>query len=365
LREFSLADGTTTLAERFAAAGYTTSAHVCGPVTADTGLDAGFDTFESRARDRTLYTDWYDEYRSHLAGLSDPWFAYLHLWEAHIPRDVPPETTGAETSYDASLRGVADRLPELLGAVDLENTIVAVTGDHGESIFDGTLRNKVALVCLRQLPIPITGMRTKDLREAVYDRYLRPRGVELEEFYNGLRRFSGVEFPNALHRQGHGYHVYDFLVQVPFLLAGPGIPDRSRVGRQVRQVDVLPTLLAAAGIDPPTDVAGQNLLGDDYEHRPARLRAVSAYDSREKWLDGVRYDGWKFVKGRGRSLYQLFDLEADPAELDNVAGQYPETAAELEALVDEAVARESRMESTASRAATERMTRRLEDLGYL
>lgn len=364
LQEFELDDGVTTLAEEFEAAGYETNAHVCGPITSDTGLDAGFETYEYRDRDRTVYTDWYDEFRSRLKTATEPWFTYLHLWEVHVPRDEPPDVGADELQYDASIRGVAEKLSELLELVDLEETVVAVTGDHGESIYDGTLRNRAAVIGLNQIPVPFTDLDIDDVRDRLYDEYLRPNGIELEGFYNGLRRFSGVEFPNAPHRTGHAYHVYDFLTRVPFVLAGPGVPDGRHVGSQVRQVDVFRTLLSTAGLEPPAEVAGQDLLGDAIEHRPAYVRADVARDSEDWWIDGVRYEGWKFVRGRERSLRQLFDLDADPREVHNVVDEHPEKADELEALVDEHVAGE-RPRTDVPQEAEARMTSRLQDLGYL
>ncbi|MFB6143175.1 MAG: sulfatase [Halorientalis sp.] len=366
LTDFRLDERATTLAEVYRDAGYDTAAHVTGPITADTGLDAGFEEYEHREEDRTVYTDWYEDLKADVADTDGPWFRYVHLWEAHIPKDLPPDADPDELEYEAAVRGVAERLEELLEVVDLDDTIVAMTGDHGESVEDGTLRNR-AVLALDRAPIPFTDAYLRNVRRSVYDEYLRPRGIEPEGFYNSLRRFSAVDFPNALHAVGHGYHVYDFLTRVPFVLAGAGVPADGRVSEQVRQVDLFPTLLSAAGVEPPAAVAGQDLLDGDVEHRPAYTRACGAVlRSKENWLDGVRYDGWKFVKGRERSLRQLFDLEADPEELDNVVDEYPEKAAELEAIVDEFVAREEQVADREIDADAEaRMTERLEDLGYL
>ena len=149
-------------------------------------------------------------------------------------------------------------------------------------------------------------------------------------------------------------------------VAGPGVPARGRVSDQVRSVDIFPTLLSAAGIDSPGAVAGQDLLAGSIEHLPAHVRAVGASGERERWLDGVRYEGWKYVQGRDRELCQLFDLESDPKELENVADEHPEVVARLRDIVDEHVARERGLETAAvSEGAEQRMTSRLEDLGYL
>jgi len=366
LRDFTLADDVTMLAEVFDEAGYETSASVTGPITADTGLDAGFDEYEYRNRDRTVYTDWFEQFKADLADRESPWFTYLHLWEAHVHRDLPPDASDNEIKYDASVRGVAAKLESLLAQVDLEETVVVLTGDHGESIEDGTYRHRALIMGFNQIPVPFTDKRIRDVRREVYDRFLRPRGVELEDQYNSLRRLSGVDFPNAAHRIGHSYHVYDFLTRVPFVLAGPGIPEGERVSEQVRQIDIFPTILSATALEVPAQTTGQDLLDGHIEHRPAHVRAAGACDDRTRWLDGVRYDGLKYVTGRQRELTQLFDLESDPEELNNVVKEYPETAERLATLVDEHIAKERRqLGSTVSESADERMKERLEELGYL
>ncbi|ELZ22494.1 sulfatase [Halosimplex carlsbadense 2-9-1] len=366
LRDFSLAEDATTLAEAFDAAGYDTSASVTGPITDDTGLNAGFDRYDYRERDTTVYTDWFDEYRRELDEAEGPWFRYLHLWEAHVHKDLPPDADGDEIDYDAAVRGVFEKVQRLLEVVDLSETVVAITGDHGEAFADGTWRHRAAIIGFNQVPIPFTDKRTRNVRSDVYDQYLRPRGIETEEWYNSLRKASATEFPNAFHRIGHGYHVYDFLTRVPFAVAGPGVSNGGRVNDQVRSVDIFPTLLDAAGVDRPDGVSGQDLLSGSIDHRPAHVRAVGASGERERWLDGVRYDGWKYIQGRNRELCQLFDLESDPEELENVADEFPEVVERLRGIVDEHVARERQLETTAvSEGAEQRMTSRLEDLGYL
>jgi arylsulfatase A-like enzyme len=366
VRECALDDGGTKQAGAFGADGYDTAAAVTGQITEDTDLDAGFDRYDYRERDTTVYTDWFDEYRRELDEAEGPWFRYLHLWEAHVHKDLPPDADGDEIDYDAAVRGVFEKLQRLLEVVDLSETVVAVTGDHGEAFADGTWRHSASIVGFNQVPIPFTDKRTRNVRSDVYDQYLRPRGIETEDWYNSLRRASATEFPNAFHRIGHGYHVYDFLTRVPFAVAGPGVPAAGRVSDQVRSVDIFPTLLDAAGVDRPTDVSGQEILSEPIDHRPAHVRAVGASGERERWLDGVRYDGWKFVKGRDRELRQLFDLESDPKELHNVVDEHSEVVARLEEMVDEHVARERELDGDdVSEEAERRMTNRLEDLGYL
>lgn len=364
LRDFSLDSDVTTLAEHFKSAGYVTTAHVCGPITRDTGLDTGFDNYEYRDRNQTVYTEWFEDFKTNLASASKPWFTYLHLWEPHIHRDLPHDVTVDEIEYDASLRGAAKKLDELRSVVDLEKTVIAVTGDHGESFYDGTARQKATIIGLNKIPIPFTSLRTRNIRSIAAEKIFRPRGIEPESYYNSLRRLSKSDFPNAFHREGHGYQIYDFLITVPFALAGPNIPSQMSLDSQVRQIDIFPTLLAAAGLDVPEDIEGEDLLEGTISSDIAHIRAVGAFQDSDMWLDGVRTGDWKFIKGRERPLRQLFNLQNDPYELTNVVSEHPKKAAELEMLVDQFVSREQ-TDKTPNKEAEQRMNKRLKDLGYL
>jgi len=366
LRDISLNQDVSTLAELFKQSGYTTSAHVCGPIVRDTGLDRGFSTYFHRKKEQTVYTDWYDEFKSEISDQKSPWFTYLHLWEVHGgKRDLPPDADQDNLEYDEAIRGVMTKLEDLFELVDVENTIIAITGDHGESIYDGTLRNFLTKNILEYFHIPLTNKTTGDLRSSFYDKYLQKSEIDLEDFYNSLRKYRKRDFPSALHKVGHGYHVYDFITRVPFAIAGHNVPNNGRITTQVRQVDIFPTLLHAADISSP-DVEGQNLLSGDIDIRPAFSSACGpTLRSEKNWLYSVRYNNRKLIRGTERSLRQLFNLEKDPGEINNISGEQLEKEDPLEELLDGYIQSMKRRQNDTSNIDPDKMEKQLEDLGYL
>jgi choline-sulfatase len=128
--------------------------------------------------------------------------------------------------------------------------------------------------------------------------------------------------------------------RVPLMIAAPGLQPRL-VDTPVSTVDVTPTLADLAGVSmdeimPWTD--GESLLG--LARGGARTAPVSIEYAAEGScapMVSLRYGKWKY----NRCLLdpdQLFDLSADPRELENLAGDpaYRET---LETLRDQASAR--------------------------
>ena len=310
-----LASGVDSFSELFGAAGYHTEALMTGPLVGETGLDRGFDVYRCREPEESLFSDWRETAQSRLAALPEPFAAYLHLWEIHEDVHVPPEFDDpeyGETPYARALSALDRQIESVVEAVP-DDTLIVLHGDHGESI---THRHSPLRLLL------------KSLRDAT--RYYG--GIDTRGPVRRLNRAfadSGAGVPDHYIENGHGENVFDFVSNVPFVIAGPGI-DAGTLDAQVRQVDVLPTLLDAAGVDAETDFDGETILGDVTD-RPAYMRACGAsLHRRRNWARAVRYEGAKYVEYPDRDWSsELYDLEDDPTELAPI--EDPERAADLRA----------------------------------
>lgn len=113
------------------------------------------------------------------------------------------------------------------------------------------------------------------------------------------------------------YCLYDASVRVPLIVAGTALPDALRQGgtdnRPVDLVDVLPTLLAAAGIEGSPELPGHSLLD-----KPLRKGSFSALHER----DGEAAFMWRTEKDK---LILVFNRKADPHNYtadDIIAGEF-------------------------------------------
>src|SRR5215510_4292656 len=81
------------LIEILRACGYQTYAEVSGPLFPETDLDRGFDVYHFREGPAYLSTAWGTDFHRRLraAEFKPPWFLFLHLWELHHHRHIPPE----------------------------------------------------------------------------------------------------------------------------------------------------------------------------------------------------------------------------------------------------------------------------------
>jgi arylsulfatase A-like enzyme len=143
---------------------------------------------------------------------------------------------------------------------------------------------------------------------------------------------------------------YDCLTHVPFIVRGPGVNSGSRSNEFVSHEDIMPTVLSAAGIEVPAEVQGRNLgpvlRGESFAGRDFAYGEYGGHP--EPWPEGkpfetcsapgssdwtprnkvggygkmryLRTEKWKFAAYVGDTC-ELYDLENDPGELENLYGQ--------------------------------------------
>jgi arylsulfatase A-like enzyme len=285
-----------TLPERLAAAGYATFGIATNlNVGRKLGFARGFERFEHKRR--ASAEDVVATVRGWRAEIEQrrPYFLYLHFNDVHEPYDGRPEfgylpvddPLRDVAAYDSEIRYLDHWLEELfdvMGWADAAHTTaVTVVSDHGEEFMD----------------------------------------------------HGGV---------GHGFTLHSEVNDVLMMLAMPGISAGIRVSEPVSLVDVVPTLLDAAGLDPLDAGSGRSLLplSRGREQRGIE-RAVFAHRTRgpkdpgyttAKPLWAVVDGPWKLLHDEGSGSTSLYDVLSDPRETHDVAGEHPEVVRRLREKLD-------------------------------
>jgi arylsulfatase A-like enzyme len=159
------------------------------------------------------------------------------------------------------------------------------------------------------------------------------------EWENTLVVFSA---DNGLSMGDHGLfgkqNLYEFGgMHVPLVIAGPGIP-KARSEALVYLMDLFPTFADYAGANLPDGVEG-NSLRPLLEGKTTQLRDA-LYTGYRDCMRAVRNDRWKLIRYPLVDKTQLFDLQADPRELKNLAEvpQHAEKVAEMTRLLEREMA---------------------------
>jgi arylsulfatase A-like enzyme len=162
---------------------------------------------------------------------------------------------------------------------------------------------------------------------------LKLRERTLVFFYsdNGGRAEHAMNFP----WRGHKGMLFEGGIRVPFCVAWPQrIPGGQTFAAPITGLDVFPTVLAAAGIEPPAtlQVDGVNLLpqlGAEKQPLPPRTLVWRYATAPNEFGYAVRDGRWKLVSSRYKDRQFLFDLEADAGEQHDLLAANPGTGRRL------------------------------------
>ena len=135
-------------------------------------------------------------------------------------------------------------------------------------------------------------------------------------FFHGEHRLSGGK-----------NKVYEEAIRVPLLMRGPGIPRGVTVADETVNADVAPTIVDAAGAKAGLPQDGMSLL--PFAAHPERMHGrevlieqdppnLPSGRPRGTEYEAIRTDRYKFVRYWNNEI-ELYDLAADPYELDNLA----------------------------------------------
>lgn len=313
-----LCDQAVTLADRFARMGYATAGFFSGPYLHPAfGLGRGFQTYVDCCSNKdeldtqppskwamdehamktshkdvtspTVYSavkSWFEK-----RDQARPFFMFVHLWDPHfdfIPpapydKQFDPEYTGTMTGenffFNPAIKNGMDRR-------DLEHIV---------ALYDGEIAWTDSYI----------GKIRADLEQA---------GI-LENTVIAITSDHGTEFFDHGDK-GHRKTLYDEVIRIPLILRFPAkLPERRLVSEQSRMIDLGPTLIALAGFQAPQDMMGESLRpfieGQSDAHN---RRAMSDIQSVGRNMRSVRTLQWKFIDDMGLDTFYYFDLKSDPRE---------------------------------------------------
>ena len=122
----------------------------------------------------------------------------------------------------------------------------------------------------------------------------------------------------------HDHTLFDELLKVPLIIKFPNVHFKGRVvDEQVRSIDILPTLLDWLHINRPDYFEGVSLIPLIKGEAPQEeLYAISQRDVADFDINSIRTNKWKWYESKKYIYFadnQLFDLENDPGEKDDVS----------------------------------------------
>ena len=146
-----------------------------------------------------------------------------------------------------------------------------------------------------------------------------------------------------------------------------------RVDALVRTIDIAPTVLEWAGLEPPNDIQGASLiplLSSDSSPDPADSEQRLAYGESIEPLTMFDSSILRFVR-EGNIKYihkknpELYDVAADPGELHNLAAEREEDVGRMQSRLESLIAAAGKTDADARVTMTAESQEMLRGLGYV
>lgn len=396
-QEERLPEGFPTLAERVKESGKITSAFVGNAtiVKGSRGFERGFDHMEDCSIDGETeritgdafamfnkFRMWYQGNQEEIKE-SEGFFTWFQVMDPHIPYIVTDEERaklGGPLPGKMKLRETWSSAPKsALALVHPKNR-----KDHEEHMATMARENNLydtELVGLdRAIGVLFKFLKNveelddtliilaSDHGEFLYDRLKYP-----EEMRHWIKKVNPARKTlQALFFNDHGWSFHEEQWKSPLILAGPDTPAGVRQSAMTAHVDIYPTVLEACGVRSLDYQTGHSLYGG----KPGQHKEVYAYTHHISAV--INEKGWKFVDRRPKleavydpedvdpetdgPAYELYNVNDDPKERDNLAEQYPERVDYFLALLDQWRTNHDRERVT---TLTQEDLEALEQMGYL
>jgi arylsulfatase A-like enzyme len=303
-----------TLAERLSAAGLTTLGIVHTPnLDRAYGIARGFDTYEMGRRGHRRA----DAAVRRALKLIDrhaqePIFFFLHLLDPHASYSAPEPVRGRftqeiETDLELPIADI-ERLRELYPKYS------ALDKEFVEAAYD----EEVAFID-EQIGRFLDGMEERGLAEETLFILTSDHGEEFFE-HNGFE---------------HGHSMHQEVLRIPFMVWGSGIAP-GRESTPISIADTAPTILEAFGLAAAGNGFGRSLWPTLTRNRPVEkdrliMAAGTIYGADQRMA--LRWP-FKLIQHPESGELQLFNLQHDPSEANDLSEIQSELAAELAAELD-------------------------------
>ena len=273
-----------------------------------------------------------------------PWFHYIHIMDLHRNVDYPlPEEFKDEkygnSDYDKMISGIDTWIGKILEKIDLKNTLVILTSDHGDFLPIEKIGHEMSY-------IPALADNARKIKQHT-PTSLEPLGLKLYLILRSLMLpFRKKKLSLELSKQelrtlstygtNQMWDLFEEIIRVPLVFSGFGIPSQKTISQQVRHIDIFPTVMEILNLKQTYPVEGQSLaplLHDkDIEEHPAIIQNMTTNPKKPHNVIGLRTPNYKYYRSieNAEKSVTLFDLTNDPHENHNIAKNEKKIVQEME-----------------------------------
>jgi len=314
-----LAPERTLISEPLQKAGIVTAGFHSNPYISDflgwnRGWDVFYDSMEDEVEPRIPYirgniintkvSNWLSSYTK--SGEYKPFFLWLHFMDIHEPY-VP------EKKY-----------------IDMVDPSLTINQDEMYDMFENTLLKR-----------DVSDLGKVTLLKKLYDIHVREADTYVQELFGTLEKLGILKDSVIIITNDHGDEfsehgglshddkMYSELIDIPLLIYDPTKDKAEICDTLVSNVDIPPTIVHLFGLEPVAGFEGYSLLPlEDYPQKGVFGEAIDQRSQRggdiDKDIYYYREGNVKIIYRASLDAWEMYDLDTDPGELNNIVNTSPQ-----------------------------------------
>ena len=315
--------------------------------------------------------------------LSAPWFFYMHIFDLHAPITVPKSFSDKKFGsgkYEKQISAIDFWIGKIIGKINLQNTLIILTADHGEYVPVIEYNNKIINLEASDNEAKLWKMGNRipnispdsalNVKKKIGDLLRNTRTKIKKQKINELNLSPYQHRVLMESRMEEGHRMFDDLVKVPLIFSGLNIPSNKEMLQQVRHVDIFPTIEDVLSLPKKNNIDGESLLplidNKKIHENPAYIESPPAVKEEhvKKKIIGIRTSSYKMLKqADSGDVVELYDLVKDPLEEENIVSSHPELVKEMESKLEKIMS-SKKITTTENKVDLTKIKSELEKLGY-
>ena len=278
----------------------------------------------------------------------NPRFFFIHPHDLHQPIVVSKQFDNEKFgsgNYERQTASLDSWLGKIIEQVDLKNTLIVITGDHGSFVKSLSINGESVIEAdgLNQLRISKISNNLPEFLNPIKKKLfftLENRKQKKKEQIISKLKLTPNEKRNLLAgRFTIDHSLFEDQIRIPLIFTGYNIKSGLKIHQQVRNIDIFPTILDIVGISNNLDIDGTSLKKlideENIVESPAFLETNPLIIRKSNDVIGIRTSKFKYFRDKKilDKNVNLYNLEDDPHENNNLKDERRDVILDMEKLL--------------------------------
>ena len=313
---------------------------------------------------------------------NNPGFLNIHLMDLHFPLVVPSSFKNEQfgfSKYEQIISSIDEWIGKLIENIDFNNTILIITADHGTYIKKVKKNSEIIdfeddgeSEIFKKKLVSHTPKFLKSLKDKIFFFNESKNKIKKSNFLSkhDLKPHEKRALSSGSFSIEHD--LYDEKLRIPLLFVGKNVEKNKIFSKQVRLIDVFPSICYLANIKfDYTLIDGKNLFPlkseEIFKEEPAYIESNPMIEMKSNDVIGIRTSKFKYFRDKNSSSKRihLFDLLNDPFEEKNIAESNTSLVSEMESILNNIIVHDEKLKINENDLTSDEIENELRKMGYV